>query len=624
MSQNYTPTKWIDDKTVGTASVMNNMEKGIKDAHDRIDEIDSQFKETYNENVISILNFNSIKEAIAYAKENNKIIDLNGKNISYNLNENLIVDSVEIRNGFIEILSNSKIILKGNNPILRNIKIKMHNDSVGGLNNGVIELITSSNAVIDNVYANVGVKWSFLFCKTRAYNTQIRNLKLEGNLRYGILFNDACSEQGESFRILDGVDYSDGTIGAGLIIDNYEYINTVSDDNTIYDGDGIEINCPDYGFDNIMINNVKISRARHVNGASGMALGFAKCRNIIIDNVKIENCGFDGLHFENKCQDVYVNNFRVDECVRGISIGSCKNVVLTNGNVNNCTVWLSMSNLHDNNKEINFENITFKDNKILNENFYSKISGFEINDMKNSTFRNVKCINNGKIGYGFLNLGLSKYLTSSNTNINGYIDVQSCTFENFTIEAGNHTLTSPKKIIELGENSKSNIFNNIKIYGYNSDNLLDFNSLDLNKNDFQRYIVDDEFVKLTDIILVNLLNFNNYVNYNISADGTVNSSAENYAYKISIENGKRYGLYRVDGNGNIIKWSPRVAITDDTDITLESYISTTNDITINNENAKYMYIWNPGFTLSNYSDYQCMVLKNFNGNAPIKYLKPQE
>lgn len=46
MSQNYIPTKWEDNRTVGTASVMNNMEKGIKDAHDRIDGVDSQIKDT--------------------------------------------------------------------------------------------------------------------------------------------------------------------------------------------------------------------------------------------------------------------------------------------------------------------------------------------------------------------------------------------------------------------------------------------------------------------------------------------------------------------------------------------------------------------------------------------------
>lgn len=46
MSQNYTPTKWIDNRTVGTASVMNNMEKGIENAHNRIDGVDLQIKES--------------------------------------------------------------------------------------------------------------------------------------------------------------------------------------------------------------------------------------------------------------------------------------------------------------------------------------------------------------------------------------------------------------------------------------------------------------------------------------------------------------------------------------------------------------------------------------------------
>ena len=55
MSQNYTPTEWVDNRTVGTASVMNNMEKGIEDAHDRIDGVDSQIKEIENLTPMNIL-----------------------------------------------------------------------------------------------------------------------------------------------------------------------------------------------------------------------------------------------------------------------------------------------------------------------------------------------------------------------------------------------------------------------------------------------------------------------------------------------------------------------------------------------------------------------------------------
>lgn len=53
MSQNYIPTKWEDNKTVGTASIMNNIEKGINNAHDRIDSIDSQIKNIVNNGIVS-------------------------------------------------------------------------------------------------------------------------------------------------------------------------------------------------------------------------------------------------------------------------------------------------------------------------------------------------------------------------------------------------------------------------------------------------------------------------------------------------------------------------------------------------------------------------------------------
>ena len=52
MSQNYIPTKWEDNKTVGTASVMNNMERGIEDAHARVSEVNSQIKEVAKKTII--------------------------------------------------------------------------------------------------------------------------------------------------------------------------------------------------------------------------------------------------------------------------------------------------------------------------------------------------------------------------------------------------------------------------------------------------------------------------------------------------------------------------------------------------------------------------------------------
>ena len=45
MSNSYTPTEWIPNRTIGTADVMNNIEKGIVDAHEKVDELDSQIKD---------------------------------------------------------------------------------------------------------------------------------------------------------------------------------------------------------------------------------------------------------------------------------------------------------------------------------------------------------------------------------------------------------------------------------------------------------------------------------------------------------------------------------------------------------------------------------------------------
>lgn len=45
MSKKYTPTKWVANKTVATADSMNNIEKGIEDAHQDIEILDSQIKE---------------------------------------------------------------------------------------------------------------------------------------------------------------------------------------------------------------------------------------------------------------------------------------------------------------------------------------------------------------------------------------------------------------------------------------------------------------------------------------------------------------------------------------------------------------------------------------------------
>ena len=45
MLKKYTPTVWVANKTVATADILNNIEKGISSAHDRIDVLETNLNE---------------------------------------------------------------------------------------------------------------------------------------------------------------------------------------------------------------------------------------------------------------------------------------------------------------------------------------------------------------------------------------------------------------------------------------------------------------------------------------------------------------------------------------------------------------------------------------------------
>ena len=81
MSKKYTPTKWVANKTVATADVMNNIEKGIEDAHQDIKILDSQVKDIENQmgcvdtSGLSVfsnknINFDDLNKTFNYTNDN--------------------------------------------------------------------------------------------------------------------------------------------------------------------------------------------------------------------------------------------------------------------------------------------------------------------------------------------------------------------------------------------------------------------------------------------------------------------------------------------------------------------------------------------------------------------------
>lgn len=107
MTNSYNPTKWVEYKTVATANVMNNIEKGIVDAHEKLCEVDSQIKDFAT---IPMRFDDEIDDtqSLIRAVEKGKTIKLKG---TY-----YISDSIEVAN--IKIIGDNrdtKIIMTSNN-----------------------------------------------------------------------------------------------------------------------------------------------------------------------------------------------------------------------------------------------------------------------------------------------------------------------------------------------------------------------------------------------------------------------------------------------------------------------------------------------------------------------------
>lgn len=115
----------------------------------------------------------------------------------------------------------------------------------------------------------------------------------------------------------------------------------------------------------------------------------------------------------------------------------------------------------------------------------------------------------------------------------------------------------------------------------------------------------------------NILDLSNHLEYNISSGGVPSPNSGNVAFKVEISNGKRYGLFALNGNGQVTNWLPRISITDINNNVLSYYIGTSNDFTINNANAKYLWVWNAGWTLDYYKKTsKAMIIEDYDGVKP--------
>jgi hypothetical protein len=250
-------------------------------------------------------------------------------------------------------------------------------------------------------------------------------------------------------------------LGYGLYIEDYIFNNTSTDSTSRY-GDGVEINCPDYGFSDISIKKANINNPAHKDApgsASGMGLGFAKCKNIVLDTVTVKKSQYDALHFENLSENIIVTNFLIDSSVTGIKLGNIDTVILKSGIVTNCTQWMIQTSTDTSKtvKNVSAEDITFKNNTVP-FSYNASIKGIHLSGAETMQFKNIRCINYGATDT-VVRLGLSEF----NASIN---DVYNSSFDNIFFIKGSLDITAP--LLKLGAKSTGNVVKNINVVGYSS------------------------------------------------------------------------------------------------------------------------------------------------------------
>ncbi|UZW14957.1 hypothetical protein OSC52_03690 [Clostridium pasteurianum] len=269
-----------------------------------------------------------LQSAFDFASANNLYVDLCGK--SYLVKNNITIDNINIINGTIIKYNTNMYVVCKNKFALDNVTIY----TAGDCRDLTIELVESNNGKI--THSNI---YGYILCKTKAVKTKIQESTIyHGN--YGVLFND-----GDSNRTYNGTSYTD-SIGKGLSIRDCDFVVMTAQQN----GDTVEINCPNKGFSDIVLeNNIVelkegITKVSDANGSIGF--GFAGCDNFRVMNNDLTGVGsINGtIHYEwcsnGKVKfNNLINNFGhaiigidssdvdndenfIDGCIRGISMVS--------------------------------------------------------------------------------------------------------------------------------------------------------------------------------------------------------------------------------------------------------------------------------------------------------------
>jgi hypothetical protein len=237
--------------------------------------------------------------------------------------------------------NNAYIVLLGFEPTIKNVSISVGTTSPSSVYSlqGVINPVNTENALIDNLeITDAGLNRYGIWCSTKAYNTVIRNCRMD-YIGWPILFNDNAS--GAGARTVDGVTYT-GTIGYGLNI-NGCFLGAAGKTEV---GDAIEISCPNYKFTNVVVNNCTALKT-NTTSSNGLGFGFAGIRTLQVLNSFLTNVasGAGAIHAEDS-YDVIVSNNIIKTSLTGIGFSyNTSNTTVSNNIIKECNVGLTFGSV---------------------------------------------------------------------------------------------------------------------------------------------------------------------------------------------------------------------------------------------------------------------------------------
>jgi|GEM_PF-5851158 len=330
----------------------------------------------------------SLENAILHAGNLDNIVDMNGQT-RWITGEIIIPSGMKVCNGTVVFESgDSVLVLTGASPSLEHMKVDSRTaNNFDRVQRGIVELRATTKAVIRDVEITGKNNRKAIFCNTTANGTEILDVKVNGGIGWGILFSDATSEQFPEYRKIGDEDYTGQQLGKGLLIDGFTYSNLPeeADPGTYYAGDAVEINCPDHSFEGITVRNVYIANTRKNGNSNGIGLVFARCFDVTVEQVEVNNTAHDGIHFE-KGGTHRVSHFTTNGCNRALVTTHTTDSHFKHGTCLNSGKWLASYSDRDFGTMTGawFEDILFDG---CSEN------GFLVSNARQATFKNLTCRN---------------------------------------------------------------------------------------------------------------------------------------------------------------------------------------------------------------------------------------